>query len=170
MTKDKLYLEHIEAIGNRYANLLINTDPIVSHFKDKLNEKFLFITSRYEDSTRIYGWMKILHSRTSYTELYTIVLNATFFKTVNKQNLEYEILRTVAHEIFHMCQRLYILRLYDYNENNLGYLRSKNQFMRKPNKHVTKREIAPRMFEVGLLNDYNSFIEYMHEGVNCFDE
>lgn len=170
MKKDKYFIDYIEMIANRYANLLVNTDPIISHFKDELNERFLVIIARYEETTRVYGLMKLLNLRTSNKQSYMIILNATYFKTIDKDHLQYEILRTVAHEIFHMCQHLYIWRLYDYKESKLEALRLVNRFHKKSNKSKTKREIAPRMFEVGLLNDYNSFIDYMHESLDLLDD
>lgn len=170
MSKDRFFINHIEMIGNRYADLLIKTDPIISHFKEELDERFLTIIGSYEDNDRVYGRMQVINLRTTKKESYMIILNATFFKTVSRDMLDYEILRNIAHEIFHMCQRLYIWRLYDYKTGNLEGLRSVVRFFKKSNKTKTKREIAPRMFEVGLLNDYNDFIEYMHEALENLED
>lgn len=174
MAKGNFCINCIEKYANRYATHVINHDPIVSHFKDELDKRFLTIIARFDDTDRVYARTRVFHLRTTEKESYVIILNATYFKTLKNEKdddeFEYEIERSINHELLHMCQFLYIWRLYDYNEKSIEVKRELAKFRCKKNKHKTKLEILPRMFEEEILVEYNDFIEYMHEALENLED
>lgn len=151
--------------------LLKNTDPFLQHFKNIINECLII---------PIYGDDIILTSVAT-TVAKNVKYNNTFIQDfkiyVKYQNLirycksvselEYMVLKSIGHELRHVCQLIYLASLIDFDCKKYELLKLEIESYK--DRFIRHMEMDAHKYQYGNGNNYNEFIDFMHDLIESLD-